>query len=357
MIASMHIENFKCFEDFDIELGPFNVLIGPNDSGKTAFLEAIRILSGVGPSKKMPADGFRLTPETPLIPHYVWRQQEAIAIRISASGDTRDNCRRYVHHEFTCDDKTNELQSQIVLREGAPENLKAGLTKSPKLAEQWFDEVIGKVVYYQLDPASLKKDSDIVRKGSAMSTNGDGLPTYLEELLREDREAFSVMEKQLYAAFPQYEGFTLGKKKAMNTLTFRTTQGTGLSARDVSDGVVLYLAYLAIAYQPSPPQIVLAEEPENGVHHANLKCIVQALRHLAEDKQVQVIMTTHSPYLLDCVEPEEVRVFHKDEEGAAHAARLSDHPEVGNLKDLFMTGEIWTEFDEADIVENGGGEK
>jgi len=34
MITSMHIENFKCFKDFDIELGPFNVLIGPNDTGK-----------------------------------------------------------------------------------------------------------------------------------------------------------------------------------------------------------------------------------------------------------------------------------------------------------------------------------
>jgi predicted ATPase len=43
MITKMHIENFKCFKDFDIELGPFNVLIGPNDSGKTAFLEAIRV--------------------------------------------------------------------------------------------------------------------------------------------------------------------------------------------------------------------------------------------------------------------------------------------------------------------------
>ena len=45
MIESMHIENFKCFKDFDIELGKFNVLIGPNDSGKTAFLQAVRLLT------------------------------------------------------------------------------------------------------------------------------------------------------------------------------------------------------------------------------------------------------------------------------------------------------------------------
>ena len=43
----MHIQNFKCFKDFDIELGPFNVLVGPNDSGKTAFLQAIRLVAAL----------------------------------------------------------------------------------------------------------------------------------------------------------------------------------------------------------------------------------------------------------------------------------------------------------------------
>ena len=45
MITSMHIENFKCFKDFDIELGPFNVLIGPNASGKSNLLALLEIIS------------------------------------------------------------------------------------------------------------------------------------------------------------------------------------------------------------------------------------------------------------------------------------------------------------------------
>ncbi len=44
MIDKIHIQNFKCLRDVEVELGPFNVLIGPNDSGKTSFLEAIRWL-------------------------------------------------------------------------------------------------------------------------------------------------------------------------------------------------------------------------------------------------------------------------------------------------------------------------
>ncbi|HUT01607.1 MAG TPA: AAA family ATPase, partial [Phycisphaerae bacterium] len=47
MITSMHIENFKCFKAFDINLGPFNVLIGPNDSGKTSLLESVLLVSAL----------------------------------------------------------------------------------------------------------------------------------------------------------------------------------------------------------------------------------------------------------------------------------------------------------------------
>ena len=50
MITSMHIENFKCFKHFDIDLGPFNVLVGPNDSGKTAFLPAVAMAGAAGPT-------------------------------------------------------------------------------------------------------------------------------------------------------------------------------------------------------------------------------------------------------------------------------------------------------------------
>ena len=57
-------------------------------------------------------------------------------------------------------------------------------------------------------------------------------------------------------------------------------------------------------------------------------------------------MTTHSPYLLDHVEPEEVFLFSKDPEGAVHAKKLSDHPDVEDMRKHFMTGEMWTGLEE-----------
>jgi predicted ATPase len=102
------------------------------------------------------------------------------------------------------------------------------------------------------------------------------------------------------------------------------------------------LGFLAITHQPTPPQLLLIEEPENGVHFASLKDIVAALKKVSEDGKTQVFVTTHSPYLLDLVEPEEVLMFEKAADGSVNAKRMSEFPDMADMKKNFMTGEIWT---------------
>jgi hypothetical protein len=224
------------------------------------------------------------------------------------------------------------------------------------------------VSYYQLDPSALRQPSPISQK---MKSTGEGFPTFLDDLLRVDRKAFGELERVFYARCPYYSVIEIGKRtittadldqrtfsaKDAFVLSFRTVHDELLPADSVSDGVMLTLAYLAIAYAPDPPKILLLEEPENGVHHAALKDIVGTLRELSEKKGVQVILTTHSPYLLDLVEPEDVRVFSKDDDGSVRAVKLSDLPDVEDMKKHFRSGEIWTSFEEAEIVRKAGGKK
>src|SRR5260221_12267495 len=47
MIERIHIENYKCLRDVMVDLGDFTILIGPNDSGKSSFLEVVRTLSSI----------------------------------------------------------------------------------------------------------------------------------------------------------------------------------------------------------------------------------------------------------------------------------------------------------------------
>ncbi|PYT10092.1 MAG: ATPase, partial [Acidobacteria bacterium] len=88
-----------------------------------------------------------------------------------------------------------------------------------------------------------------------------------------------------------------------------------IPATELSQGTLLALAILTLTYIPNPPSIVCLEEPDRGIHPRLLRDVRDALYRLSYPENygerrdpVQVIATTHSPYLLDLFKdhPEEV---------------------------------------------------
>lgn len=355
MITSVHIENFKCFKEFDIELGKFNVLIGPNGSGKTSFLQAIGLVAMVLEEEKqvlLPLDWFLVPLGLSPGPHLVRTGGPGMRVVVTVKGkDERLPCTMVVRSK---DGKKFSIDDKARLTPGG----RVRLTESPLGEEErcHLREEVSNVGYYNLDPRVLKQPTKLSAEWATLKPNGEGLASLLNFLLGHDRTIFDRLEKAFCDRFPEYTGLIVGPHKLRESmdvglaLQFRTRNGQTLPAEAVSDGTMFSLAFLAVTHAPNPCKTLLIEEPEFGVHHASLKEIVTSLRALADREQVQVVLTTHSPYLLDCVEPEEVTVFRKDKDGAAHAARLSEYPDVEDLKKHFMTGEIWSGMDEDDIV-------
>ena len=367
MITKMHIENFKCFKDFDIELGPFNVLIGENDTGKTAFLQAVHMIGSLHPGITIGAQGLSEAVGFPVGTELAWRQDEKLPLHLTAETTSSGEPRVFSLRT------TAWIQYSIDVTGVAP--------KTSPAEENWkstlYQELIGGTGMFRFDPVDLRapsKTADSPRRRPTMRVQGGvvipvatenvlgptgkGLPSYLLQFsgIPGGHVALAEIRTRLQAKFPQYKEILTPIVNDACRLRFGTIHGEVISADHVSDGVLLSLAFLALAYQPQPPRILLIEEPENGVHHASLKDIVSTLRHLSEEKGVQVIATTHSPYLLYLVEPEQVRIFTKDEEGAVHATNMADVPDVQEMKKHFQTGEIWTCLSEERLV-RGAGEK
>jgi predicted ATPase len=82
---------------------------------------------------------------------------------------------------------------------------------------------------------------------------------------------------------------------------------------EISDGLKYFICILAILHQPNPPKVILLEEPENGIHPRRIIEIYRLITKLAEEKDVQFFITTHSPILLNLFseDPECVWVFDK----------------------------------------------
>jgi len=357
MITSMHIKNFKCFKDFDIELGPFNVLIGPNDSGKTSLLQAIELLSEMGMKPRLrPVEEVRQRVGFPLGQEAVWRTDPAgwsaigAVARDAQSGDTRALSARSGRPKGS--GWIGYWAQEEPITEGkltlSPDTDEQPIGKSSNSLRQWFPGKIGKALYVRFTPEGLRAPAPLSTEKLKLGADGTGLPRYLHEIWGGQRDAFLALESEFYQRFPEYKRLVIEPQQPANRgeaglgLSFETTHKEVLSAKSVSDGAILGLAYLTLCYDPSPPAILLIEEPETGIHHARLKEIVQTLKGVAGDKGVQVILTTHSPYLLDEVEMDQVHVFQKDDEGAVHARKLSEFKGASEISDMFATGEKWS---------------
>jgi predicted ATPase len=109
----------------------------------------------------------------------------------------------------------------------------------------------------------------------------------------------------------------------------------------LSDGTLRLLALTLLAYIPSKAQILLIEEPENGIHPRAIETVLQSLQSVYEG---QVFIATHSPLVLSKVDDTDLLCFAKDEEGAVDVVRGTDHPRLRdwrtslNLGDLFAAG-------------------
>ena len=114
-------------------------------------------------------------------------------------------------------------------------------------------------------------------------------------------------------------------------------------ARFASDGTLKMLAYLVLLYDPTPPPFIGIEEPENFLHPRLLPGLAEECRAVCE--RTQLLVTTHSPFFLNGLRPEEVRVLWRDEAGYTQTQRVADllgvreFVEAGaNLGSLWMEG-------------------
>jgi predicted ATPase len=113
-------------------------------------------------------------------------------------------------------------------------------------------------------------------------------------------------------------------------------------ARFASDGTLKMLAYLVVLLDPSPPQFIGIEEPENFLHPRLLPELGEECR--AATVRSQLLVTTHSPFFLNVIRPDEVRVLYRDEDGYTKAVRASDIPGVLEfVREGAALGYLWLE--------------
>ena len=179
-----------------------------------------------------------------------------------------------------------------------------------------------------------------------LSIHGDNLANVVQYMQREHPDEFDSILKKIAGRVPGIDKIDAKRTEDGRVLLRFNDRGfeDPFYAQQMSDGTLKLFAYLLLMEDPNPPPFICIEEPENGLYHKLLEILAAEFRAHAtgQPNSPQVFITTHHPYLVDALGPEEVWVLEKGEDGFATISRASDDPIVKAMADEGLPlGGLW----------------
>ena len=168
-----------------------------------------------------------------------------------------------------------------------------------------------------------------------LSKRGDNIGNFVQYMERDNKERFQLVLRRIAERIPGIEKIETKVTEDNRVLLRFNDRGfvDPFFAQQMSDGTLKLFAYLLLLEDPEPPPLICIEEPENGLYPKLLEALAQEFRsHATGAKNApQIIVTTHQPYFVDALSPEEVWILEKGAEGFSTIRRASDIEIVRNL--------------------------
>jgi predicted ATPase len=199
-----------------------------------------------------------------------------------------------------------------------------------------FYEYVESWRFYSFVPSTMRKALPVERIMEA-DRSGNRLAQVLHTLLSDRSPFYDEIEDVLKRAIKETE-------KLLSPLTEGRETYVAIKEKyfespfdyfQLSDGTLSFLAHLAVLFNPNPPSLVCFEEPENHIHPGLFELLV----NMCKRAKTQVIISTHAPYLVDWVEPEDIKVVEK-EEGMTKLCALDKGKLKKALEEKIPLGEL-----------------
>lgn len=340
-IKRLEVSNYGCLRDVKVDLTRLHAFIGPNDSGKSTILRAVRSLSRIMSvaAKDSPPDelefdmGLELERSPRLVVDY---GNERFEVRI-------DN--RAFRIALLKDGSEIAAQGTATLP-------KRGLFSGGGSGSQQFhsDPTLVRVLradarMVRFDPDALREPSTLIPESDRLrlrDERGRGLPGVYDAILNRGDDAFQTIVENVRQRFPTIKNLRLKVvSSSEKVLEVELTTGQRVPAPFMSEGLLYYLAFAAIRYL-EPTSVLLVEEPENGLHPVRVQEVMSILREISEHSQV--LIATHSPLVVNELQPEEVSVVVREESAGTQVRRIFDTPNFVERTKIYSLGELWLSY-------------
>ena len=363
MLTRAAFENFRVLKGVTVDLAPFTVLVGPNGAGRTSVLRGVdmvcrlrepqagEVVRGLGRPAILLGEPKDLMS---------WRTGGSSAPwRVVVSGDggvvgleVRDAGEGW-RFRLRADDRVGifpPLQSPADTM----------VYEAPALAN------LPRPLLLQPTARALAAPSYVEGDVPSVASDGSGLASVLTHLAGNDPDRFQAIQDALRAVVPgvrrvrtprakvvvhtketiEWDGNRLARDVPRemwgNAIQIDIGPHGAIDADATSEGTLIALALLTVLHDPAGPTLVLIDDLASTLHPKAQADLIAAIRKVqALRPGLQVIATSHSPYLIDHMDPSEVRVMGIAADGYARCLPLTQHPRYERLSRGLGAGEFW----------------
>ena len=391
-IEYLRVKNYRALHDLELkDITPLTVFLGPNGSGKSTIFDVFAFLSECfqfglrrawdkrGRFRELRTRGvaepiiielkYRERPKLPIITYHLaisenlkgpYITEEWLQWRRGQKGQPfrflnfQEGSGQVITGEMP-DEEDERVFEQLSSPEVLAVNTLGQFAKHPRVsALRQF--ITGWYLSYLT--ADTTRGTPEAGPQERLSATGDNLPNVIQYLKEQYPDRLEKILHTLSSCIPRLERVDADLMPD-GRLLLQVKDAPfeqPVLAKFASDGTLKMLAYLTVLYDPNPPELIGIEEPENQLHPRLLPELAGECREATTNSQLMV--TTHSPFFVDALRPEEVWVLYRDEKGYTKAKRTAD---MRGIKEFIeqgaLLGNLWTEnyFEVGDPLTNAGG--
>ena len=386
-LKSFRLKNFKAVRDSGtVHFTPLTVLIGDNGSGKSSLVEGLRTyqhIVTVGLNKGMRTwRGFEHITNPPLdladeevLPKKInpieflvrWKTDSGsfrTQMRVNMSPGKRNICiekesiqqgRRKVYERnrkgevfsykrilpITISNSRSVIQPWLLAMNPSTdleEDTSSDVFIEEESGFSW--QFVTLNAYSMGQPRLQQRTGGLIR----LEEDGSNIAEYLLDIRRRDQSAFDGIVETIQYVLPYARDLqpTLTSELERAVHLEMTEQDYRIKGWLLSTGTLRILALLALFRDPDPPPLIVIEEIENGLDPRTIHLIVEELRNLVESGRSQVIVTTHSPYLLDLLPLWSIVLVERSEDKGPVFSRPDDDESLAEWAKEFGPGSLYT---------------
>lgn len=390
-IEYLRVQNYRALQDLElVDIRPLTVFLGPNGSGKSTVFDVFAFLSecfSVGLRKAWDKRGrfkelrtkgcegpicfeikYRETPKSPLITYELkidenkkgpFVASEKLLWKRSGKG------RPFAFLEFEQgkgkvitgeepDISDEKMDESLDSPEMLAVNTLGQLSKNPRVITlRRF------ITGWYLSYLTAEQTRGIPEAGAQerLSATGDNLPNVVQYLKEQHENVLNKILLTLSKRVPRLEKVEadiMQDGRLLLQIKDAPFEKPILS-KFASDGTLKMLAYLIVLFDPNPPQLIGIEEPENQLHPRLLPDLCEECRAAAEFSQLMV--TTHSPFFVNGLQPNELWILYRDDKGFTQAKCAAGMQGIKEfMAEGALLGNLWVEghFEVGDPLTNSG---